>query len=107
MRLGSIAAGLREVCEKQLEKHRYTASERLSPIDKLSLRSGNPAINGGAQQDLATCARPVELCVCMCVCVYVCVRESEREKSLFEMQSTSRILGSSFRCKASLKRHSP
>lgn len=94
MRLESIAAGRREVCEKQLENDRYTATERLSPIDKLSLCSGKPAINGGALQDprnthttwrnVCECERERRCAVC--------------RRKVFEMQSTSWVLGSSFRC---------
>ena len=58
-----------KVWEREPGKDRYTASERLSLIDKLSLSSGSHQSmlwHGGAYTHTHTLAR---YCVCVCVCV--------------------------------------
>ena len=56
------------MCESEEEqgRGRYSASERLSLIDKLSLHSGNPLINALAPH--AHTQQPVRWRVCVCVC---------------------------------------
>ncbi|KAK2862618.1 hypothetical protein Q5P01_002151 [Channa striata] len=85
------SGGRRGRKERESKKDKYTVSERLSLIDKLSLCSGNPPHTHTPARYFVGCASG--LC-----------GAAECE---FEMQSTSGVLGSSFCSKASLKRHLP
>lgn len=75
------------------------ASERLSLIDKPSLYSGKPPISTHAHTNRrgGVCRGGEDALVVL----------RGAGECVFEMQSTPRVLGSSFCCKASLKRHLP